>query len=250
MPMLPDHRLVQLGNGRQAEYARMGSGGPVVVFENGGGQRMRTWSPVFSEVAKFTTAFAYNRPGFGASGKADTPRTGAHIVEDLRNLLREVGLAPPYVLVGHSLGGLYMQLFARLYPDEVRGLVLVDSPHPSHFDITKEYSLWQKCLSRMLEGIFAHGIVKEELAGFRETGESILRTPATKTIPTIIMLGSRKGRFVSRRLWDRSKAIQRGLTCLFPGSECLPIDSGHFIHRSAPHAVVSAIRRVSFTEKI
>ena len=69
----------------------------------------------------------------GRSDPADSPRDGGHVVDELRALLSAQDLKPPYVLVGHSLGGLYMQLYARRYPDEVSALVLVDSTHPNQF---------------------------------------------------------------------------------------------------------------------
>jgi pimeloyl-ACP methyl ester carboxylesterase len=78
-------------------------------------------------------AFTYSRPGYGQSEPSPEPRDAAHIVEELRALLAARGLAPPYVLVGHSFGGAYMELFAKAYPEEVAGVVLVD---PRHRDFT------------------------------------------------------------------------------------------------------------------
>jgi pimeloyl-ACP methyl ester carboxylesterase len=103
---------------------------------------MDSWSKVFPEIGKNTTVFAYNRPGYGNSSKAITPRDGATVVEELRALLNSRGLRPPYVLVGHSLGGIYVQLFARKYPDDVVGLVLVDSSHPSQFEGSGAVENW------------------------------------------------------------------------------------------------------------
>ena len=109
-----------------------------VVFENGSRAELQGWSGVISaldsqtsqsaaESTKSWSLFAYDRPGVGRSEPTDRPRDGRQIVADLRELLQQQDLKPPYLLVGHSLGGLYMQLFARLYPDEVQGLVLVDA---------------------------------------------------------------------------------------------------------------------------
>jgi Predicted hydrolases or acyltransferases (alpha/beta hydrolase superfamily) len=78
------------------------NGPQVVVFENGLGAKLGNWDKVFPEISKNTTAFAYNRPGYGDSDPATTPRDGEHIVEELRALLKSKGLRPPYVLVGHS----------------------------------------------------------------------------------------------------------------------------------------------------
>lgn len=101
-----------------------------VVFESGFGDDWAPWDDVASQVAVDARVFAYSRPGYGDSDPSSGPRDASHIVQDLRSLLAARGFAPPYVLVGHSFGGTYMELFARTYPEEVAGLVLVDSRHP------------------------------------------------------------------------------------------------------------------------
>ena len=119
---------------RRTEFALTQHGSIPVVFENGLGGRMEWWNKVIPEISKDTTTFAYNRPGYGSSDPVSTPRDGLHIVDELRMLLKNKYLNPPYILVGHSLGGLYMQLFARRYPDEVGALILVDSTHPKQLE--------------------------------------------------------------------------------------------------------------------
>ena len=117
-------------NGHQVEIATAGAGGAAtVVFEAGLGEDWTHWDEVASQVALHARIFAYSRPGYGASGPATTPRDPKQIVEELRALLASQGYAPPYVLVGHSMGGAYMELFAKSHPDEVVGVVLVDPRH-------------------------------------------------------------------------------------------------------------------------
>lgn len=82
--------------------------GSTVVFENGSRATVDSWAQVIDVLAPDTSIFAYNRPGYGKSQVRDTPRDGLTIVEELRQVLKHQGLKPPYVLVGHSLGGLYM----------------------------------------------------------------------------------------------------------------------------------------------
>jgi len=126
---LPNSTLQKIGD-RNVEFALTRHDTSPVVFENGLGGRMEWWNKVLPEIANDTTTFAYNRPGYGNSDPVATPRDGLHIVDELRALLRDNGIKPPYILIGHSLGGLYMQLYARRYPDEVSALILVDSTHP------------------------------------------------------------------------------------------------------------------------
>lgn len=118
---------------RAVEVFEAGAGDTTVVFESGLGNDWTSWQLVANEVAKQARVFAYSRPGYGDSEASDAPRDAAQIVEDLRALLARHGYAPPYVLVGHSFGGTYMELFAKKYPEEVAGLVLVD---PRHRDFT------------------------------------------------------------------------------------------------------------------
>lgn len=118
--------------GRKVEVAVAGDGPTTVVFESGLGDDWERWDRVARDVSEDTRVFAYSRPGYGDSEATTAPRDPAHIVEELRGLLASQDIAPPYVLVGHSFGGTYMELFARTHPDEVAGLVLVDGT-PSEF---------------------------------------------------------------------------------------------------------------------
>ncbi|HEY4183445.1 MAG TPA: alpha/beta hydrolase [Polyangia bacterium] len=121
---------VELVDGHQVELATAGTGGAAtVVFESGLGEDWTHWDEVASQVARQARIFAYSRPGYGASGPATTPRDPKQIVEELRALLASHEYAPPYLLVGHSTGGTYMELFAKSHPDEVLGAVLVDPRH-------------------------------------------------------------------------------------------------------------------------
>jgi pimeloyl-ACP methyl ester carboxylesterase len=117
-------------NGHQVEVATAGAGGAAtVVFESGLGEDWTHWDKVASQVALHARVFAYSRPGFGASDPPTTSRDPKQIVEELRALLASQGYAPPYVVVGHSMGGGYMELFAKAHADEVVGVVLVDPRH-------------------------------------------------------------------------------------------------------------------------
>lgn len=114
-------------SGHAVEVVEAGAGNATVVFESGFGNDWAPWDEIASEVAGQARVFAYSRPGYGDSDPTEAPRTATRIVEDLRALLTARGIAPPYILVGHSFGGTYMELFAKAHPQEVVGLVLVDS---------------------------------------------------------------------------------------------------------------------------
>jgi pimeloyl-ACP methyl ester carboxylesterase len=102
-------------------------GAPTVVMDSGLGGTVLDWQLVQPELAKSTRVCAYDRAGMGWSDPSDQPSTSRQIVEELHTLLGNAGVRGPYVLVGHSFGGTNMQVYASQYPDEVAGMVLVDS---------------------------------------------------------------------------------------------------------------------------
>ena len=104
-----------------------GGGAPTVVMDSGAGGSVLDWQLVQPEVAGFARVCTYDRGGAGWSKPGAQPRTSQQFVEELHTLLGNAGVQGPYVLVGHSLGGTNMQLYASQYPDEVAGMVLVDS---------------------------------------------------------------------------------------------------------------------------
>lgn len=121
--------------GRRLVMTRSGIGVPTVLLETGLGAESVEWSVVQRAIAPLATVVRYDRAGRGASDAAHGPRSAIDLVEDLSLLLRRARISPPYVLVGHSLGGLLVRLFADRYRSEVAGVVLVDSMHEDQFQI-------------------------------------------------------------------------------------------------------------------
>jgi pimeloyl-ACP methyl ester carboxylesterase len=102
-------------------------GGPTVVMDSGLGGTVLDWQLVQPEVAELARVCTYDRGGMGWSAPGAQPRTSQQIVKELHTLLGNAGVQGPYVLVGHSFGGTNMQVYASQYPDEVAGMMLVDS---------------------------------------------------------------------------------------------------------------------------
>ena len=118
-------RMVDIG-GRRLHLIESGGERPAVILESGISASCLNWTRVRTEVARFTLACAYDRAGLGWSDPADSPRLASRLVDELHALLGAAGIAPPYVLVGHSFGGLLVSMYTVRYPDELAGLVLVD----------------------------------------------------------------------------------------------------------------------------
>ena len=113
-------------DGRDIRMLMGGSGPSTVVFESGLAAPLETWGKIQTRVSRFARTVTYDRMGVGLSGAAAPPRDGRHIADELHRALRAAGVQPPYVLTGASSGGLYIRVFAGMYPDEVSGMVLVD----------------------------------------------------------------------------------------------------------------------------
>jgi pimeloyl-ACP methyl ester carboxylesterase len=128
----PPGRIVEAGPEHLHLYC-MGAGEPTVLFESGLGGTYLDWTYVQPLVALKVRACAYDRAGMGFSEAATRPRTIENINADTEALLATAGVAGPVILVGHSLGGMLSLHFARLHPERVAGLVLVDSMHPDQF---------------------------------------------------------------------------------------------------------------------
>jgi pimeloyl-ACP methyl ester carboxylesterase len=155
-PYVRPGRLVALPDGRHLNLRCSGRGSPTVLLESGWGGSSGGWYKVQPALAKTTRVCAYDRAGYGFSDPGPLPRDGAAIVRDLDQGLTAADIRGPFVLVGHSAGGLYVRLFAARRPEAVQGLILLDptverhAPQPSHDGLDGIRRRLQRCL-RVLE---------------------------------------------------------------------------------------------------
>lgn len=238
---LPGSQLTPGATGN-IEISDLPGAAPTVVFESGLGAHKENWKAAFNDISRTNSVFAYDRPGIGRSEATTAPRDGRTIVENLRLLLRTRNLTPPYVLVGHSAGGLYIQLYARLYPGEVAGLVLVDPTHPMQFEgggsLESRGTLAQAAIAA--SGLF--GPVREEFDGLPETGREVLAAPALSTgLPIVILVAPDRSGSVTAA-FDNAK--RRDYARLYPTADFREVDGGHDIPTENPAAVIDAVRHV------
>ena len=118
-------------DGHQMHLNCVGTGSPTVLLESGFNSTSLDWGLVQPEIAQFNRVCAYDRAGLGWSALGLEPRTPEQIVTELHTLLQNAAIEAPYVLVGHSIGGKYIRMYADLYPNEVSGMVMVDARHES-----------------------------------------------------------------------------------------------------------------------
>ena len=126
-------KLVDIGGFRLHIHC-VGEGAPTVIFDSGVGGFSLEWARVQNALARRTRVCTYDRAGYGWSDPGPLPRTSERITGELHTLLATAGVPGPYILAGHSFGGYNAQLFARHYPDETAGLVLIDASHPEQIE--------------------------------------------------------------------------------------------------------------------
>ncbi len=262
-------------DGRRVHLLCAGAGGPTVVLEAGLPDNSLTWASIIADIAEFARVCAYDRAGYGWSEAAPPPRTAGNIVRELRLLLQNAGIEPPYVLVGHSFGGLVVQLYAGRFPHEAAGMVLIDSAHPDQALRTAELERMDVLASgaRILAPLgiprffmhmpvpagspqsrdaAAHAMEEElllttrslramaaELAGLRESlQEAAAEPPKLGGKPLVVLTeGRRRAEF-----WHAMQEKLSGLSAA--GEWQIAENAGHFIQHDRPELVVDAIRRV------
>jgi pimeloyl-ACP methyl ester carboxylesterase len=276
---LPDKQTVRLDD-YDIAYAKSGAGNPAVVFEAGFGSNMDVWKEVFEPAAQATTVFAYDRKAVGDSHRGDNsemtgevmtgildavapgagtavdvasavgaeelpPRDGAVIVDELHRLLASLNIPPPYILVGHSLGGTYVELYARTYPRDIAGLVLVD---PRRADFTARCKEVIKADSCDLPGWLLHMLPDSMVAEYRgfETSAALMR--AAGPLPQVPMVVITAYNGVDsfppeqKELW---LASHKELVREVPHAQHIVLrESGHFVQRDQPQVVIDAILSV------
>lgn len=227
--------LAGAGSGAAQPLPLRGQGGPVAVLESGlGGDPLPAWEGLLPWLEPCLTLALHDRaaPG-GAVPPAEGAVLAADVAEALRVRLRESGLPPPYLLVGHSLGGLYIQAFARANPGLVAGMVLVDAASP-------------------LEppGVFVPTV--PPIPGSREAAEeegvaasaaAMLAGPPLPPVPLRVLVATDHADTPAREaLWQE---VQRRTAALSPRGRMVRVESGHFIQSDRPDAVADSILQVA-----
>lgn len=272
--------LVDIGAGRRLYLECLGTGSPVVVLEAGYRSSARIWSEdlhqsgaprtmVLAGVAAFTRVCTYDRPGTvttvndnlrtSRSDPLPMPRTAPDVVTDLHALLRAASVPAPYVFAGHSLGGLFVRLYASTYPREVLGLVLVDA-YSEMLEALLTPERWVALVrlnvrsgSDTIEPIPSYGDL--ETIGYGKDNV-VMRQAAAVTpldpMPLAVLAHARpfdlpkeaEG-FSSDALESVLRAANENLAKLVPNARfSVGNDSGHDIHQDQPELVIEAIRQV------
>ena len=233
--------------GRRALYLDCrGSGQPTVVLEAGSGADSSTWSAVFDALAAVTRTCAYDRAGRGRSDPIER-QTLRHAAGDLRVLLSTAGETPPFLVVGHSLGGAFGRVFGAENREEIAGVVLVDTFDP---DLQED---WIHPLLGPLRSEYEHG-----LDGLRDTvsavdsldwptSEAQLRESSIAGLPVEVLTAPRsEPRLSAAQNVEIAKAWESAYQSLSPGMvrRTIAEGAGHNVHIDRPDLVIDAVRRL------
>jgi pimeloyl-ACP methyl ester carboxylesterase len=218
-----------------------------LVFENGSRNCIQRWEVLFNQLPANVNVFAYNRPGYCKSSSAKSLRTSDNIVNELRHTLQQQGVKPPYILIGHSLGGLYMQHFARQYPDEVKGLVLVDAVYPGILKNPEEFPWYAK----LAMTTFMSGDMKEEMYLAHASGAIIDSLPTIDHMPIVRLFNYPKraiengnANYVDIGMVNRDENLIEKIKAMYPRAKTVVADSSHQMQETSPELVVQAILEV------
>jgi len=236
----PDHIATPAGS---FSYMTAGTGSPAVVFESGLGDGRETWQKVFADVAGFTTVFAYDRSGYGDSNAHSADRSARQIVEELRALLKAAHVEPPFVLVGHSIGGLYINLFARTYPAEVAGVVFVDARHED-FSVRCKAAKAMVCAPPAFLVLLAGGGAMQEYKYAPASMQQVHDAGPFPPVPVVVLTGTQRPLegAAFNRVWLET---QKEMSELSPqGTHVICDNCGHYVHKDDPGLTVQAIRDV------
>jgi pimeloyl-ACP methyl ester carboxylesterase len=181
-------RLIALGTHR-LHLLEAGHGSPAVVFDAALGGSFLSWSHIHPYVSRLTRACAYDRAGFGWSDPGPLPRTAGRVADELHALLHAAGVPPPYLLVGHSFGGLVVRLFAARHREDVAGLILLEPAIPADWIDPSAEKLAQIQRGKRLCAIGSHAA----RLGFARVVAALVRTGALTPARALVAVVSRGG---------------------------------------------------------
>lgn len=240
----PDTAWVTV-DGHRMHLLVSGTRGPTVVLESGASSTHRTWTALQARLALVARVVSYDRPGLGVSDSCSRPRSARVIAEELRSALREAGLAPPFVLVGWSLGGAFVRVFASMYPTDVVGIVLVDPVQEAFYPRAEreQPALFNETDSADVQRLAAgpQGD-RAEMAAWDLSLKEASASDSALVAPVILLSSSRADLGALGPIWtDEHRRWSERLRNV----RYLRIDGvGHAIHRARPDDVFRAIQEL------
>jgi pimeloyl-ACP methyl ester carboxylesterase len=240
--------------GASVAYRDIGHGSPSVVIINGMSCTMGGYHELQDALAGTTRVLNYDRPGLGESGANSEPRTLDVIDKDLKNLLELLKVPPPYVMIGHSLGGHIIRYYAHKHPGEVTAFVFLDAPHEDWFryirstwakDEVEEYFKWWSLPSDEYQGA-----ALEEKLTYEKNCDLIRGIGVPPNVHTLMFTGNNYGHFrktspgreEDRKKWAEMQASV--LTGVKDGKQIVDFGAGHMFHKDRPKLVADELKKL------
>jgi pimeloyl-ACP methyl ester carboxylesterase len=239
--------MVAAGDGRLHREVE-GQGATTVILEAGFGGTTEDWGKIQQEAARYARVVSYDRAGLGKSEPGRKPRTAGRVAREVHAALKAAGVAPPYVLVGHSAGGAYVRVFAHMYPKEVAGLILIVPPQEEFLDWLKayrpeEYGMPADRVAKLPEGLRAEWDAREAAV------EEMRAAWPLPRVSVVLLTSEREDQSMADDLSPESlqslSAARRKWLGRVPGArQVVARKGGHNIPRDEPGLVVETIRQV------
>lgn len=217
-------------------------GKPTVIMDAGYGDFSKAWASVIGDISLLTNVLIYDRAGLGKSETSANPRTSREMVKELKELLIVAKIKPPYILVGHSFGGVNMRMFATEFQHEVCGLVLVDSTpedYRERFLPTMSPDFQQRYNKQF--------VYEGDYDEFMESLKQLKETRKKLNVPVIVLSAGKKAQYSkeSQALWNEMQREILGISS--EGELVIAENSAHYIQKDEPEVVVSAIKKLIHT---
>ena len=218
--------------------------GPSVILINGMNRNQKYWLPIIPDISSFTTVFTYDPLGMGNSDQGEYPQSGDIEIKNLKTLLEKRNIPKPYILVGHSFGGIYARLFAAAYPNDVAGLILEDATPIG----------LENAIANVLEGdnkVNFQKFTQMRPPAMKKT-EELVDNSKLPQIPLIVLNGTdntgmmiRYSEETRKKIFAATKILRTKMSEIIPdGKEVLVDGAGHVIHIDKPQAVIDAVKEV------
>ena len=260
----PRDQMINIGS-HKLHIHRMGTGAPVVVIDVGIATQVESWEGFAGHIAAETSVCTYDRAGYGQSDPGPMPRDVGRLAEELNALLHGASVPGPYILVGHSLGALTMQVYAAKYPADVAGILLLDPP-PLSWLLGRSYpdlramadqmtAEWQKTAETagrssspqdQARAAFFRTIASEHSEVFGRSAKLVADITSFGDIPLVVIASGKPNPAFGKvaeeyqKYWaDQSRALAQKSS---NGRFVFAPDSSHDLHIDAADVVIEAIR--------
>ncbi|MGQ4667031.1 alpha/beta fold hydrolase [Metabacillus halosaccharovorans] len=212
---------------------------PTIVMDAGYGDYSKAWDSVISELSLLTDVLIYDRAGLGKSESSSRPRTSREMIIELKELVKGTKIELPFILVGHSFGEVNARLYANEYPNDVCGLILVDSTTEDYRE--KFLPTMEDEFQRAYNKQFVHEGNYDE---FMESLKQLKESRRKLNVPLIVLSAGKKAHYSkeSQELWNEMQSELLEIST--KGEFVIAENSAHYIQNDEPEVVVNAVKRL------